>query len=126
MRWSAAIVATGRGKRVCTGFAARAVEKVVLPWTCSGSPVPTDETKRLRRYIRHAGDTHNPESLLQCPNLCPFSQTECKKDHGANKFSMRDREYYQFTKPPKALLKARLDNIAIIPASMLPLTQTLK
>jgi hypothetical protein len=28
--------------------------------------------------------------------------------------------------PPKALLKARLDNIAIVPASMLPLPQTLK
>jgi hypothetical protein len=33
---------------------------------------------------------------------------------------------YRFTNPPKALLKARLDNIAIVPASMLPLTQTLK
>ena len=30
------------------------------------------------------------------------------------------------TNPPKALLKARLDNIAIVPASMLPLTETLK
>jgi hypothetical protein len=30
------------------------------------------------------------------------------------------------TSPPKALLKARLDNIAIVPASMLPLPQTLK
>jgi len=29
------------------------------------------------------------------------------------------------TNPPKALLKARLDNIAIVPASMLPLTETL-
>jgi hypothetical protein len=29
-------------------------------------------------------------------------------------------------KPSKALLKARLDNIAIVPASMLPLTETLK
>jgi hypothetical protein len=33
---------------------------------------------------------------------------------------------YRFTNPPKALLNARLDNIAIVPASMLPLTQTLK
>jgi len=39
---------------------------------------------------------------------------------------MRDREYYQFTKPPKALLKARLDNIAIVPASMLPFTKTIQ
>jgi peptidase E len=39
---------------------------------------------------------------------------------------MRDKQYYQFTKPPKALLQAKLDNIAIVPASMLPLTQTLK
>jgi translation elongation factor EF-4 len=29
-------------------------------------------------------------------------------------------------RPPKALLKARLDNIAIIPASMLPLTKIVK
>jgi hypothetical protein len=33
---------------------------------------------------------------------------------------------YRLTIPPKALLQARLDNIAIVPASMLPLTQTLK
>jgi hypothetical protein len=33
---------------------------------------------------------------------------------------------YRLTHPPKALLKARLDNIAIVPASMLPLTKTLK
>src|SRR5436305_14907625 len=43
---------------------------------------------------------------------------------------MRDRlnrSYrYRLTNPPKALLKARMDNIAIVPASMLPLTETLK
>jgi len=43
---------------------------------------------------------------------------------------MRDRypsSYkYRLTNPPKALLKARLDNIAIVPASMLPLTPLLK
>ena len=33
---------------------------------------------------------------------------------------------YRLTNPPKALLKARLDNIAIVPASMLPLPHTLK
>jgi hypothetical protein len=33
---------------------------------------------------------------------------------------------YQFTKPPKALLKARLNNIAIVPASMLPLTKIIR
>ena len=37
-----------------------------------------------------------------------------------------DKQYYQFTKPPQAVLKARLDNIAIVPASLLPFTQTLK
>ena len=38
-----------------------------------------------------------------------------------------NREYgYRLTNPPKALLKARLDNIAIVPASMLPLAETLK
>ena len=43
---------------------------------------------------------------------------------------MRDRynrSYrYRLTNSPKALLKARMDNIAIVPASMLPLTETLK
>jgi hypothetical protein len=33
---------------------------------------------------------------------------------------------YRLTNPPQVLLKARLDNIAIVPASMLPLTETLK
>jgi hypothetical protein len=38
-----------------------------------------------------------------------------------------NRSYrYRLTSPPKALLKARMDNIAIVPASMLPLTQALK
>jgi hypothetical protein len=33
---------------------------------------------------------------------------------------------YRLENPPKAILNAKLDNIAIVPASMLPLTQTLK
>ena len=33
---------------------------------------------------------------------------------------------YRLTNPPKAILNARLDNIAIVPASMLPLSQILK
>jgi hypothetical protein len=33
---------------------------------------------------------------------------------------------YRLTNPPKALLKARLDNIAIVPASLLPLTKIVK
>ena len=33
---------------------------------------------------------------------------------------------YRLPNPPTALLKARMDNIAIVPASMLPLTETLK
>jgi hypothetical protein len=38
-----------------------------------------------------------------------------------------NRSYqYRLTNPPKALLKARMDNIAIIPASMLPLTKIVK
>src|SRR5438270_13425557 len=63
------------------------------------------------------------------PNLCTSWQTERQKGHAGHKF-MRDRinrSYrYRLTNPPKALLKARMDNIAIVPASMLPLTQTLK
>ena len=31
---------------------------------------------------------------------------------------------YRFTRPPKALLKTKLDNIAIVPASMLPFKTT--
>jgi hypothetical protein len=34
--------------------------------------------------------------------------------------------HYTLTNPPKALVKARLDTIAIVPASMLPLTKILK
>ena len=30
------------------------------------------------------------------------------------------RNQYRFSKPPKALLNSRLDNIAIVPASLLP------
>jgi hypothetical protein len=33
---------------------------------------------------------------------------------------------YRLTNPPKALLKARMDNIAIVPASMLPLSKIVK
>jgi len=33
---------------------------------------------------------------------------------------------YRCTNPPQAILHARLDHIAIVPASMLPLPQTLK
>jgi predicted enzyme involved in methoxymalonyl-ACP biosynthesis len=36
------------------------------------------------------------------------------------------KNYYQFTKSPKVLLKAKLDNIAIVPASMLPFKETLQ
>ena len=36
------------------------------------------------------------------------------------------RYKYRLTNPPKVLLKARMDNIAIVPASMLPLTEALK
>jgi hypothetical protein len=43
---------------------------------------------------------------------------------------MRDRDNrgyrYRFTNPPRALLKARMDTIAIVPASMLPLPHTFK
>jgi hypothetical protein len=38
-----------------------------------------------------------------------------------------NRSYrYRFTNPPKALLKAKLDNIAIVPASMLPFTKAVQ
>src|SRR5215217_5379877 len=62
-------------------------------------------------------------------DLCAFGETERQKDHAGHKF-MRyrfNRGYrYRLTNPPKALLKARLDNIAIVPASMLPLTKMVK
>jgi hypothetical protein len=36
------------------------------------------------------------------------------------------RNLYRFTNPPQVLLHARLDNIAIVPASMLPFKQALQ
>jgi hypothetical protein len=36
------------------------------------------------------------------------------------------KSYYRLTKPPKALLQAKLDNIAIVPASMLPFTKPIQ
>ncbi len=36
------------------------------------------------------------------------------------------KSHYRLAKPPKALLRAKLDNIAIVPASMLPFTQTIQ
>ena len=42
------------------------------------------------------------------------------------KYSYKESYRYRLTHPPKALLKARLDNIAIVPASMLPLQETLQ
>jgi hypothetical protein len=63
-------------------------------------------------------------------DLCAFGETEREEGHAEHEFTMRyrdNREFrYRLANPPKALLKARLDNIAIVPASMLPLTQTLK
>jgi hypothetical protein len=41
-----------------------------------------------------------------------------------NRFNRR--YWYRLTHPPQALLNARLDNIAIVPASLLPLPQALK
>src|SRR5712691_12442673 len=66
MRWNVAIAATGRCKRVCTGSAARSVERGALPWTCFANREPKAEIKPLGRYTRHVGDTHDTESLLQC------------------------------------------------------------
>src|ERR671923_1021788 len=42
--------------------------------------------------------------------------------------SYADKKPYRhkLTKPPEALLKARMDNIAIVPASMLPFQKTLQ
>ena len=54
-----------------TASAARAVERGVLPWICAENPVPTAETTPRRRYTRRAGDTHDPESLLQCQKKAP-------------------------------------------------------
>jgi hypothetical protein len=63
-------------------------------------------------------------------DLRALRKAERQKDHAEHEFTMRcrfNRGYrYRFTNPPKALLKARMDNIAIVPTSMLPLPQTLK
>src|SRR4030095_4637226 len=63
-------------------------------------------------------------------NLYPSWETERQKDYAGHEYMMRyryNRGYrYRLTDPPKAILKARIDNIAIVPASMLPLTNILK
>src|SRR4030095_4011684 len=62
-------------------------------------------------------------------DICASWQAERQKDHAGHKFRRYrlNRGYrYRLTTPPEALLNARLDNIAIVPASMLPLPQTLK
>src|SRR5437764_14933970 len=63
-------------------------------------------------------------------DLCALRKAERQKDHAGYQFTMRYRYnrgyHYRLTNPPKALLKARMDNIAIVPASMLPLTEALK
>src|SRR5256885_2144393 len=52
-------------------------------------------------------------------NLCASWETEREKAYGADKFSMSKlyKNHYRFARPPKALLKARLDNIEIGRAS---------
>jgi hypothetical protein len=55
--------------------------------------------------------------------LYTFGETEREEGDGAKSFIMSYRYKkpfrYRLTNPPKALLKARMDNIAIIPASLL-------
>src|SRR5215475_2866953 len=56
-------------------------------------------------------------------NLYPSWQTERQKDHAGHEYMMRYRHNggyrYRITNPPKAIMNARMDNIAIVPASML-------
>src|SRR5262245_24590300 len=56
-------------------------------------------------------------------NLYPSWETERQKDHAGHEYMMRYRHnrgyQYRFTNPPQAILNARLDNIAIVPASLL-------
>src|SRR5262252_4970030 len=63
-------------------------------------------------------------------DIYPSRETERQKDHAGHEHMKRfrlNRGYrYRFTNPPKAILNTKLDNIAIVPASMLPLTETLK
>src|SRR4029434_11339141 len=62
-------------------------------------------------------------------NLYPSWETERQKDHAGHKYMRyrHNRGYrYRLTNPPQAILNARLDNIAIVPASLLPLTKVLK
>jgi hypothetical protein len=56
-------------------------------------------------------------------DLYTFRKAERQKDHAGHEYMMRyryNRGYrYRLTNPPKAILKARMDNIAIVPASLL-------
>jgi hypothetical protein len=61
-------------------------------------------------------------------DIYPPRQTERQKDYAGHEYMMRNRYNrgyrYRLTNPPKALLNAHLDNIAIVPASMLPFKTT--
>ena len=62
-------------------------------------------------------------------SIYPSWETERQKDHAGHdvmRYRYNRGRGYRLTNPPKALLRARLDNIAIVPASMLPLTPLLK
>ena len=73
-----------------------------------GLGVPAPAVARTRELEHHA-------------NLYPSWETERQKDHAGHEYMMRNRynRGYRLTNPPKALLKARMDNIAIVPASLL-------
>src|SRR4029450_5607666 len=86
-------------------------------------------TKRRRGLTFPAPTVAGTREFEYHPNLCPSWQTERQKDYAGHDFMTYryNRGYpYRLTNAPKALLKAGMKNIAIVPASMLPLTETLK
>src|SRR5437763_17127343 len=52
--------------------------------------------------------------------VCAYGQRERPASHGANQLMKQLCLPYRFSKPPRAVRKARLDNVALVPASLLP------
>jgi len=105
MRWSAPIVASGRGTRGCPGCGAGSGERDGWPWTCSAHPVPQAEITPPTRYTTRVGDTPNPESLLQCQKfLVLFNRLKSELNN-----SLKNLKWLPNAKPEIAELCFQLD-----------------
>ena len=52
--------------------------------------------------------------------VCAYGQRERPAGYGTNQLMKQLRLPYHLVRPPRAVRKARLDNVALVPASLLP------